>query len=162
MSTAIFPGSFDPVTIGHLDLVTRAAHVFDEVIVAVGVNPGKRGWLTVEQRVDLLAQAIAEENPHANIRVISFEGLLVDAAKEAGADVIVKGVRTARDFDSEYAQAAANRDLSGIETMLLPSSPQWQYISSTLVREIHASGGSIRRYVPPAVNQWVTESGMTL
>ena len=158
MTVAIFPGSFDPVTNGHLDLIRRAAKIFDELVVAVGVNADKKAWLTAEQRVSLLVKALRTTAPSSRIQVVAFDGLLVDAAEKVGARVIVKGVRNETDLATEYAQACANQDLGDMETLLLPSSPKWQYVSSSLVRSIFSAGGSIVDYVPPAVNELLRQT----
>lgn len=158
MTTAIFPGSFDPVTNGHVDLIHRASAIFDELVVAVGVNSDKKSWLTPEQRVSLLVRALRTTVPGSRIQVVAFDGLLVDAAEQVGAKVIVKGVRDGTDFASEYAQAALNRDLGRIDTLFLPASPRWQYVSSSLVRSIFSAGGSVASYVPPAVDELLRQT----
>ncbi len=140
------PGSFDPVTLGHLDVITRAAGLFDEVIVAVGHSATKAGFFPVAERLELIRASC--ELP--NVRVEAFSGLLVEfcAARSAGA--VVKGVRSG-DLDYELQMAQMNRRLSGLETVLLPTAPEWGFVSSTLVRQIASMGGDVSAFVPPAV-----------
>lgn len=144
---ALYAGSFDPVTFGHLDVIGRGALLFHELLVAVGNNPAKRYLFPLEQRVALVRAAVTA----ANVRVVAFEGLLVDAARVHGADVLLRGVRAMGDFELELRNGLANRDLSGLETLFLPTGPEWVYVSSSLVREIAGNGGDVSRYVPGAV-----------
>ncbi len=149
-SVAIYPGSFDPFTLGHADLVQRGARLFDEVIVAVGHNPAKStGWFGVEERLALAAEACRGLE---NVRFTSFTGLLIRAAEREGATVILRGLRSPSDFDAEFRNGLANRDLAGIETLFLLTDPSTIFVSSSLVKEIAASGGDVSRYVPSAVN----------
>ena len=145
---AIYAGSFDPVTVGHVDLIRRGAHLYDELIVAVGNNPAKRYWFGVDQRVGLIADSVGDL---PNVRVVPFTGLLVSAAQELGADVILRGLRALSDFDLEFRNGLANRDLSGIETVFLLTDPKNIFISSSLVKEIAMNGGDVHAYVPPNV-----------
>lgn len=145
---ALYAGSFDPATRGHVDLIVRAAGLFEQVSVAVGHNPGKRYWFTRQQRRDLLA---AELTAHSNVQIIDFDGLLVDTARTIGADVLLRGLRAPSDFDLEFRNGLANRDLTGIETFFLLSDPGLVFVSSSLVKEIHANGGDVSRYVPAGV-----------
>jgi pantetheine-phosphate adenylyltransferase len=150
-SVAIFPGSFDPVTHGHTDIIARGARLFDEVVVAVGHNPEKQtGWFTVDDRVALIESACATL---ANVRVVPFTGLLVSAAASEGATVVLRGLRTASDFESESRNGLANRDMTGIETLFLLADPQRVFISSSIVKDIASNGGDVSRYVPTAVNE---------
>ncbi len=154
MTTALFPGSFDPITYGHIDLISRALNTVDELVIAVGINPSKRGWLPAEQRVEIIEEALREvlaPEAASRARVLAFEGLVVDCAKEIGANFLIKGIRNAADFDSEFTQATVNRQIAGIETLLLPSAHEWQYLSSSVVREIFTFGSDVSRYVPAAV-----------
>jgi len=146
---AIYPGSFDPVTNGHVDIIRRGAALFDEVIVAVGHNPDKRRyWFDNDERRQLIADAC---NGLPNLRVISFSGLMVNAAKEQGANVILRGLRALSDFELEFRNGLANRDLSGIETLFLVTAPENVFVASSLVKEIAMNGGDVSRYVPEAV-----------
>ena len=152
MTRAVCPGSFDPVTHGHLDIIGRTARLADEVVVAVGDNLTKNGLFTPPERVAMLEAARA---PWENVSVTLFTGLLVDfcAAHEIG--LISKGVRTA-DFHYEVQMAQMNRRLTGVETILLPTDPQWAFVSSSLVREVATLGGDVSPFLPPAVAQQVS------
>jgi pantetheine-phosphate adenylyltransferase len=146
---ALCPGSFDPVTLGHLDIVERAARHFDEIIVAVIRNPQKaQSLFTLEERQDLLGQCLAHLD---NIRIEFFKGLLVEFAKEHGATAIVKGLRAVSDFDYELQMAQMNQRLSGIDTFFLSTSPQYSFLSSSLVKEVARFGGDVSTMVPPIV-----------
>ncbi|MCO4745618.1 MAG: pantetheine-phosphate adenylyltransferase [Proteobacteria bacterium] len=146
--TAIYAGSFDPITVGHLDIVQRAASIFDRVIVAVGNNPAKRYFFELEQREALVQEAVAAST---NVEVVRFSGLLVHTCQELGADVILRGLRSVSDFEPEFRYGLANRDLSGIETMFLISDPQHLFVSSSIVKEIATNGGDVAKYVPECV-----------
>lgn len=148
MRAAVCPGSYDPITLGHLDVITRAAGLFDEVVVAVGHNPAKQGRFTVEQRVRMVAESCAEL---PNVRAAEFTGLLVDFCVRNGIGTIVKGVRTAADAAYEFPMAQMNRRLQGIETVLLAAAPELSYVSSSLVREIAGHGGDVSPFVPAPV-----------
>jgi len=151
MPVAIYPGTFDPITNGHSDLVTRAAALFDKVIVAVAVSAGKSPGFSLEQRVSL-----AEEVLHGidNVEVTQFDALLVEFARSCGADVILRGLRAVSDFEYEFQLAGMNRRLApDVETMFLTPAEQFSYISSTLVREIAALGGDVSEFVHPVVAQ---------
>ena len=149
MATALCPGSFDPVTYGHIDIIERTARHFDQVIVAVIRNPQKsQSLFTLEQRQEMLHEVTAHLD---NIRIEFFKGLLVDFAREQGADVIVKGLRAVSDFDYELQMAQMNQRLSGIDTYFLPTSPQYAYLSSSLVREVARFGGDVSSMVPKTV-----------
>lgn len=147
---ALLTGSFDPVTYGHLDIIRRAASLVDSLVVAVAVNAEKRSLFSLETRVELLRTVCRE---WANVEVSAFEGLVVDAAREVGAHIIIRGIRHASEFDGEMQMALVNRTLSGIETLLLPASPQWAYISSSLTKEVARLGGDISAFVPPVVQE---------
>lgn len=142
---AFFAGSFDPFTRGHEDIVLRALAIFDEVIIAIGVNPAKKGFLTVEQRRQWIDACIGW---HTGVRVVTFTGLAAQAAIEHGACCFVKGIRTMQDFEYEMQMAQTNHDLCGLDTTLLYTSPQLAHISSSLVRELHALGQDVRQYLP--------------
>ncbi len=143
------PGSFDPVTNGHVDVINRAAGLYDELVVAVLVNPGKAGLFSVDERMDLLRDAVAEL---PNVRVDSFEGLLVDYCKSHDIPVIVKGLRAVSDFEYELQMAQMNRELAGIETLFVPTAPQVGHLSSSLIKQIATFGGDVSTLVPEAVH----------
>jgi pantetheine-phosphate adenylyltransferase len=146
---AIYPGSFDPLTRGHLDVIERASTIFDRVLVAVVVNPQKRDPLfTLDERKQMIRDAVAHL---PNVDVEHFRGLLADFVRGRGATVIVKGLRVVSDFESEMSTALMNRSLSGVDTVFLPSDPRWSFVSSTLVKEVYNLGGDVAEYVPPAV-----------
>lgn len=143
------PGSFDPVTNGHVDVITRAAALYDELVVAVLVNPGKAGLFDVDERMELLRLAV-EACP--NVTVTSFEGLLVDWCRSHDVPVIVKGLRAVGDFEYELQMAQMNRELAGIETLFVPTAPQVGHLSSSLVKQIARFGGDVSSLVPRPVD----------
>jgi pantetheine-phosphate adenylyltransferase len=146
---AVYPGSFDPMTRGHLDVIERAAAVFDKVTVAVVVNPQKSTPLfTLDEREQMIRAAVAHLE---NVNVTHFQGLLADFVKRESATVIVKGLRVVSDFESEMSTALMNRSLSSVDTVFLPSDPRWSFVSSTLVKEVYNLGADVSEYVPPAV-----------
>lgn len=145
---AICPGSFDPVTFGHVDVITRAAGLFDEVVVAIGVNSAKNYLFDLDRRVELVRHAVADL---PGVSVEPMSGLLVDFARRHGADAIVKGIRFASDFDFELQMAHLNQALTGVETVLLPASARWATVSSTMIREVALLGGDVSGFVPGAV-----------
>jgi pantetheine-phosphate adenylyltransferase len=151
---AVCPGSFDPVTNGHVDVIQRAAGLYDELVVAVLVNPGKAGFFPVGERMDLLREAVADL---PNVTVDSFEGLLVDYCRAHALPVIVKGLRAVSDFEYELQMAQMNRELAGIETLFVPTAPQVGHLSSSLVKQIATFGGDVSRFVPKAVNDRLIE-----
>jgi pantetheine-phosphate adenylyltransferase len=147
--SAIYPGSFDPLTFGHVDVIERAANIFDRVLVAVVVNPQKRGPLfSLEERKALIAESVRHM---ANVEVADFRGLLANFVKAQQIDVIVKGLRVVSDFESEMSTALMNRSLSGVDTVFLPSDPRYSFLSSSLVKEVFFLGGEIDQYVPAPV-----------
>ncbi|MBH0008895.1 pantetheine-phosphate adenylyltransferase [Salinibacterium sp. UTAS2018] len=153
---AVVPGSFDPVTLGHLDVIERAAKTFDEVHVLVVHNPGKTALLPIAQRVSLLEQAIADARFAGNIRVTSWSmGLLVDYCTEVGASVIVKGIRSQVDVAYETPMAIVNRDLAAVETIFMLPNPAHAHVSSSLVRQVAALGGDVAPYVPRVVSEFL-------
>ncbi|WP_341954240.1 pantetheine-phosphate adenylyltransferase [Salinibacterium sp. TMP30] len=153
---AVVPGSFDPVTLGHLDVIERAAKTFDEVHVVVVHNPGKTALLPIAQRVSLIEHAIADARLAGNIRVTSWSmGLLVDYCTEVGASVIVKGIRSQVDVAYETPMAIVNRDLAAVETIFMLPNPAHAYVSSSLVRQVAALGGDVAPYVPRAVSDFL-------
>lgn len=152
--SAIYAGSFDPTTVGHLDVIERGAALYDRLVVAVGLNPVKRYWFPLDERVALLTQAT--EHIH-NIQIVSFHGLLVDAAREHEAGVILRGLRALADFDQEFRYGLANRDLSGLETLFMLTDPEHVFVSSSIVKEIATNGGDVTRYVPPCVARAIAD-----
>ncbi len=149
MTIAIYPGTFDPITKGHIDLVIRASNLFERVIVAVAINPSKEPTFTLDERVDLAEQTLNTLN---NVEVCGFKGLLVDVAQEKGADVILRGLRAVSDFEHEFQLAGMNRKMRPeIETIFLTPAEQFTYISSSLVREIAVLGGDVSEFVAPCV-----------
>lgn len=149
MATALCPGSFDPVTLGHLDIIERTARHFDAVIVAVIRNPQKADPLfSIEERQEMLAEVIGHLE---NVRIDFFKGLLVDFAREVGAEAIVKGLRAVSDFDYELQMAQMNQRLSGIDTFFVSTSPRHSFLSSSLVREVARYGGDVSSMVPETV-----------
>ena len=147
MSIAVVPGSFDPVTLGHLDVIRRAADLFDEVVVGVATNAGKAPLLDVEDRVRLIESAVAGL---ARVRVARVPGLLVDFCREVGATAVVKGLRSGGDYDAELPMAWMNAHL-GVETLFLPATPEVAHIASSLVKDVARHGGPIDDLVPPGV-----------
>jgi pantetheine-phosphate adenylyltransferase len=152
MTRAVCPGSFDPVTHGHLDIISRTARLADEVLVAVGDNMAKNALFTPPERVAMIEEACAEWD---NVSVMTFGGLLVDFCAAHGVDLISKGVRAA-DFAYELQMAQMNRRLTGVDTILLPTDPQWAFVSSSLVREVATLGGDVSPFLPPAVAQQIS------
>jgi pantetheine-phosphate adenylyltransferase len=145
---AACPGSFDPVTNGHIDIISRASALFDEVVVAVGVNKSKKRLFSAEERIDMLNEACAS---YPNVRIDSFDGLLTTFCKERDVTAIVKGLRAVSDFDYELQMAQMNSSLSGIETVFVPTSPEYSFLASSLVKEVATYGGDVSRLVPPFV-----------
>ena len=154
MRRAVCPGSFDPVTLGHLDIVERASKIYDEVTVAVLVNKKKSSLYTVEERMALLSQVTAE---YGNVKVDSFHGLLVDYCRTQQIPVIVKGLRAISDFDYELQMAQMNHGLAGVETMFMTTNPLYSFLSSSLVKEVATYGGDVSGLVPPLVHSSLTE-----
>ncbi|MEO8069372.1 MAG: pantetheine-phosphate adenylyltransferase [Flavobacteriales bacterium] len=142
---AVFPGSFDPPTVGHVDIVLRAAPLFQKLVVAMGVNTTKKYMFGFEQRLSMLQQAFA---PHASVEVMHFEGLTVDLCKRLGATFIVRGVRNGTDHDHERTIALMNRQLGNVETIFLPAAPEHAHVSSTIVRELHANKADVSAFLP--------------
>lgn len=149
MKRAIFPGSFDPFTIGHYDIVMRSLDIFDEVVIGIGINSVKKSLFPEEQRLEAISKVFRNE---PRVRVQTYNSLTVDFAREVDAHFILRGVRCVADFEYERNMAEANRELSGIETVLLYTSPQYAHISSTLVRDLYNYGKDISGYLPPCKN----------
>ena len=152
MTTALCPGSFDPLTNGHADVIKRAIATFDSVVVAVVDNPAKGNLFTIDERVGMLSELFGD-----GARVEAFEGLLVDFAQEMGADVVVKGLRTVGDYEFEFQMAQMNRHLTGMETVFMATKADWSYVSSSLVKEVARLGGSVSGLVPSVVERALKE-----
>jgi pantetheine-phosphate adenylyltransferase len=151
MSTVFFPGSFDPIHLGHLDLITQAAQLFGEVVVATMHNPAKpSGMFSLQQRQAMISESTAGLS---GVRVEAHTGLVVDAARAVGADFIVKGLRTPGDFEFELQMAHTNESVTGIRTVFLPTAARWSFVSSRFIREIAMHGGSVDHLVPESVAQ---------
>ena len=151
MSDALYPGSFDPVTLGHLDLIARGAALFSRLVVAVADNPRKKAVFTAEERVAMLRK---HTKGHLNVEVVSFSGLVVDYAKANRLGVLLRGVRTTSDFEFEYQMALTNRSLaSEVETVFMMPSAEYAFLSSTLIKEVVGSGGDASRWVPKDVER---------
>lgn len=149
MRIAVYPGSFDPITNGHEDIIKRAAQVFDEVIVAVLVNPEKKGLFQIDERVELIKKVI---EPYNNVKVESFSGLLINYMKSQNAKVIIKGLRALSDFEYEFQMALMNNKLdSSIETLFMMTSAQYSYLSSSSVKQVAMFGGCIKGLVPDII-----------
>jgi pantetheine-phosphate adenylyltransferase len=148
MRRAVCPGSFDPPTLGHVDIIGRAAGLFDEVTVGVLVNPGKQGLFSADERIDMLGHVVGK---FGNVTVTSFEGLLVDFCRDRGISVVVKGLRAVSDFDYELQMAQMNATVGGVETVFLPTSPEWSFLASSLVKQVAHGGGNVSTLVPPYV-----------
>lgn len=146
--SVVYPGSFDPVTNGHLDVMQRAAEGFDRVVVATLRNVSKQPMFTLDERIALLRETVAAL---PNVEVAAFEGLLVDFCRDRGVGLILKGLRAAADFEYELHMAQMNRRLAGVDTVFLPTSPDWSYLSSSLVKEVARFGGDVADLVPPPV-----------
>ena len=154
MKIGICPGSFDPVTLGHMDIITRACRIFDKVIVAVPINPDKHFSFTVEERMDMLRTVTAG----MGVEVDSVGGLLVDYAREKGATAIVKGLRAVSDYDYEFQMALANKQLNPeVETMFLPTRVENMFLSSSMVKQVAGFGGDISHFVPECLLERINE-----
>jgi pantetheine-phosphate adenylyltransferase len=154
MSGAVCPGSFDPVTLGHIDIFERAAAQFDEVVVAVMLNPNKQGMFTLDERIAM----ITESTTHLpNLRVESGEGLVVDFVKSHGLTAIVKGLRTGTDFEYELQMAQMNKHIAGVDTFFVATTPQYSFVSSSLAKEVATFGGDVSALLPEPVNRRLRE-----
>lgn len=155
MKKAIYPGSFDPVTYGHIDIIERASDIFDELIVAVLNNKAKTPLFSVEERVNILNEVLSGL---PNVKILSYEGLLVDFAVSVGAGVIVRGLRAVTDFEYELQLAQTNSVLNGgVDTIFLTTSLKYAYLSSSTVKEVASYGGNISKFVPPYVEKLTYE-----
>jgi pantetheine-phosphate adenylyltransferase len=150
---AVCPGSFDPVTNGHIDIISRASGLFDEVVVAVGVNASKNRLFDADERIDMLREACAG---YANVSVDGFTGLLTTFCEERGIAAIVKGLRAVSDFDYELQMAQMNSSLTDVETVFVPTSPEYSFLASSLVKEVATFGGDVSGLVPAFVNERLT------
>ncbi|MHC4939148.1 MAG: pantetheine-phosphate adenylyltransferase [Planctomycetota bacterium] len=157
MTTALFPGTFDPVTLGHLDILERAHRLFDRVIVAVGARHDKNTIFNAGERVDLVRGSVASL---ANVEVAEFDGLVVEFARQKGATVLIRGIRNPMDFDYENQMALTNRRLAPeVDTVFLVADPQAAFISSSLIKEILKAGGTVAEFVPPNVVEALANRG---
>lgn len=148
MTTALCPGSYDPPTNGHVDVIRRSAAIFERVLVSIVENPSKTPLFTTSERIDLFRASMPDV---VNVSYDTFGGLLVDHVESSGVDVIVKGLRTSSDFDYELQMAQMNATIRGVETVFIPTNPAWSFVSSTLVREVARLGGSVEDLVPVPV-----------
>jgi pantetheine-phosphate adenylyltransferase len=151
---AVCPGSFDPVTLGHLDIVGRVAGLFDEVVVAVLVNERKQGMFTVDERIAMLRETTADL---PNVTIDSFNGLLVDYCTANDVRAIVKGLRAVTDFDYELQMAQMNQRLSGVDTLFMSTSPEYSFVSSSLVKEVATYGGDVAHLLPESIHRQLVE-----
>ncbi|MDI2028561.1 pantetheine-phosphate adenylyltransferase [Saccharopolyspora sp. TS4A08] len=154
MRRAVCPGSYDPVTNGHLDIIERASGLFDEVVVAVLINKSKKGLFSVDERLDMLREVTA---PWPNVRIDSWHGLLVDYCKANEIGAIVKGLRAVSDFDYELQMAQMNQQLSGVETMFMSTNPLYSFLASSLVKEVATYGGDVSNLLPATIEQRLRE-----
>ena len=150
MSGAVCPGSFDPVTLGHIDVFERAAAQFDEVVVAVLINPNKKGMFALDERIAMIEESTAHLT---NLRVESGEGLVVDFARAHGLTAIVKGLRTGTDFEYELQMAQMNRHIAGVDTFFVATAPKYSFVSSSLAKEVATFGGDVSVLLPDSVNR---------
>ena len=151
MSTAVYPGSFDPITNGHIDVIKRGARVFDKVIVAVADNPAKQALFTKEERVEMIREV---SKPYRNVEVDAFDGLVVDYVHRKKAGVILRGIRTISDFEYEYQMALTNRTFAGdIETVFVMTHEEYSFVSSRLIKEAVSMGGDVSSFVPKEVEK---------
>ncbi len=155
MKIAIYPGSFDPITKGHLDILKNASGIFDKVIIAVARNGEKKGFLSTEERVELIKKSIKGLD---NVEVDAFEGLTIEYAKKRGAEILIRGLRAVSDFEYEMQLSQTNSALCDeIKTVFLTTKPKYNFISSSTIREILQNNGDISKFVPQAVNEYLTQ-----
>ena len=150
MSGAVCPGSFDPVTLGHVDILERAAVQFDEVVAAVLVNPAKQGMFSLDERLEMIAEATAHL---PNVRAESGRGLVVDFVRERGLTAIIKGLRTGTDFEYELQMAQMNKHIAGVDTFFVATAPRYSFVSSSLAKEVASMGGDVSDLLPDPVNR---------
>lgn len=152
---AVYPGSFDPITNGHLDIIERAAQLFDHLIVAVSINSGKKPLFSLEERVEMLKKILAD---YDNVSIDSFEGLTVNYTAGREAQAIIRGLRAISDFENEFQMALTNKKMKGnVETVFLMSQAEWSFLSSSVVKEVASYGGSVVDFVPPLVQERLKE-----
>jgi pantetheine-phosphate adenylyltransferase len=154
MRRAVCPGSFDPPTNGHLDIIGRAASLYDVVTVGVLINYSKKGLFELDERIEMLREVVA---PLGNVEITSFHGLLVDFCREHDIPVVVKGLRAVSDFDYELQMAQMNQQLSGVDTLFMSTSPEWSFVASSLVKEVATFGGDVAHLLPPTVHRRLVE-----
>lgn len=155
MRTVLYPGSFDPVTNGHIDVIRRASAIFDRVVVAVARNSEKNALFTIQERIELIKKACPDLN---NIEVSTFEGLMVDSLQKFGATAVIRGLRAVSDFEYEFQMALMNRELNHkCETLFMMPSPDYSFVSSRLIKEIARCGGSVEKFVPPCVEEAIRQ-----
>lgn len=154
MRRAVCPGSYDPVTNGHLDIIERAAGLFDEVVIAVLVNKNKKSLFSVDERIDMLREVTSQ---WPNVRIDSWHGLLVDYCRDHGIGAIVKGLRAVSDFDYELQMAQMNQRLSGVETLFMSTNPLYSFLASSLVKEVATYGGDVSNLLPPKIERRLIE-----
>jgi pantetheine-phosphate adenylyltransferase len=153
IASAIYPGSFDPITYGHIDIVRRAKKLFDRLVIAIVANPNKTPLLSLAERVKITKEALAEEGLSC-VEVTSYKGLLIECAKEQGVEAIVRGLRANSDFDYEFQMALTNRDLNAdIETVFFMTAGQYSFLSSSIVKEVKRHGGNVSSFVPRSVEE---------
>lgn len=157
--TAIYPGSFDPITKGHLDILKTGAEIFDKIIIAVAKNSEKKGFLTIDERVKLIKESVKDIE---NVEVDSFDGLTIEYAKKMGAKVLIRGLRAVSDFEYELQLSQANSALSSeIKTVFLTTKPKYNFISSSTIKEIYLNNGDISKFVPDAVFEYLEKRNLS-
>ena len=154
---AVFPGTFDPITNGHLDVIRRGSALFDELVIAIGENPDKTSLLAQDQRAEIISRIVSEM---PNVRVETFTGLTVDLVRKLGADVILRGIRNSNDLQFEFQVALTNREVAAVETVFIMTSPEFAFTSSSLIKQIAQMGGDVSKLVPPEVLPHIQASSL--
>lgn len=155
--TAVYPGTFDPITHGHMDVIARGAKLFDRLVVAVAVNIGKSPIFSVDERLEMIREAV-EERGLTGVEVVRFDGMIVDFVRSVGSSVLLRGIRTLSDWESEFQMALTNRDLApDIETVFVMASLEYSYVSSRLIREVATLGGEVEKFLPPGAARRIRE-----